>query len=256
VRLFGCVLLTLSTDTTARHLSVDGGAGTSNECVAYGCTFVGQNSSLSVVGVYGNNCQDLSVDGCTIDCTGSDAYALTATAIRTRIVNCSQIVGAKVDASNATTQLLPEGGVYALRRSSSYTGATAFDFASGYGRLDTTLLADAFRFYAVNAVSIFPVQRFDTRRVWLNPLDGYMYVKDAADPAFTNDGAIVNAGAPVPSYARGALPAGVSGKIIRGTGFAAAQPWNTAAGAIAAGGTAYLFSWDTVFGDWRVFAAG
>ena len=254
VRLFGCIFDTTPAVATARHLSVDGGVGTSSACLAYGCTMGGQNSSSSIVGVYGNACEDLSLDGCIIDCTGSDAYALTATALRTRIVNCSTILGAKIDASNATTQLLPDGGVYALRRSSSYTGATAFDFASGYGRFDTTLLADAFRFYAVNAVSIFPVQRFDSHRVWINPLDGYMYTKNGSDPAFTNDGSIVNAGAPVPSYARGALPAGVNGKIIRGTGYAAGAAWGTYEGLIAAGANGYLMTWDPIGAGWRVFA--
>ena len=256
VRLFGCTFTTSTSYATLRHLSVDGGVGTSTACLAYGCTFVGQNSASSVVGIYGNACEDLSLDGCSIDCTGSTAYSLTASALITRIVNCSKLFGAKVDASAGTTQILPDGGSVFLSRSASYVGPTTLNFGGGYGRFDTTLLPDAFRFYAVNAVSIFPVQRFDSRRVWMNPLDGYMYVKNGSDPTFTNDGAIVNVGAPVPSYARGSLPAGSGGKIIRGTGFAAGAAWNTAASGIVAGATAYLFSWDTSFADWRVFAAG
>lgn len=253
VRLFGCNLESNSAGTTSRHVSIDGGGATSAACAVYGTSFAGQNNSVSIVGVYGNACEDTIIDGCSIDCTGSDAYALTATAIRTRFVNCAQIVGTKIDASNATTQLLPDGGVYALRRSSAYTGATAFDFANGYGRIDTTLLADAFRFYAVNAVSIFPVQRFDAFRVWMNPLDGYMYVKNGSDPTFTNDGDILNKNAPPQSYVRGALPAGAAnGTIVRGTAYAAAQPWGTLESAIAAGGADYLFV--KITGGWRVFA--
>jgi hypothetical protein len=253
VRLFGCNLESNSAGTTSRHVSIDGGGATSAACAVYGTSFAGQNNSVSIVGVYGNACEDTIIDGCSIDCTGSDAYALTATAIRTRFVNCAQIVGTKIDASNATTQLLPDGGVYALRRSSAYTGATAFDFANGYGRIDTTLLADAFRFYAVNAVSIFPVQRFDAFRVWMNPLDGFMYVKNGSDPTFTNDGDILNKNAPPQSYVRGALPAGAAnGTIVRGTAYAAAQPWGTLESAIAAGGADYLFV--KITGGWRVFA--
>jgi hypothetical protein len=236
VRLFGCVLLTTPTDATARHFSVDGGAGTSNECLAYGCTFVGQNSSSSVVGVYGNACEDLSLDGCTIDCTGSDAYALTATAVRTRIVNCSQIVGAKIDASNATTQLLPDGGVYALRRSSSYTGATAFDFASGYGRFDTTLLADAFRFYALPLVTIFPVidntsiLRLESSRLWVNSNTGNLQIS-GSDPINSGDGLPIGPG--VSSHTFATLPASRPvGTMARCTDLSVAPAF----GAVAAGG--------------------
>ena len=253
VRIFGCNLDCNPAAATTRHVSVDGGAATSAACAIYGTSFAGQNNSVSIVGVYGNACEDLIVDGCSIDCTGSDAYALTASAVRTRFVNCAQIVGTKIDASSATTQLLPDGGVYALRRSSAYTGATAFDFAAGYGRFDTTLLPDAFRFYAVNAVSIFPVQRFDSFRVWMNPLDGFMYVKNGSDPTFTNDGDILNKDAPVQSYVRGTLPAGAAnGSIVRGTAYAAAQPWGTLESAIGAGGADYLFV--KITGGWRLFA--
>ena len=257
VRFFGCSFETSSSYATTRHVSVNGGGAMASNVVIDSCSFFGNNATTTIVGLYANACEDVALTNSVVDCTGSDAYALTATAVRTRIVNCSVILGAKVDASAGTTQILPDGGVYALRRSSSYTGATAFDFASGYGRFDTTLLADAFRFYAVNAVAIFPVQRFDTRRVWMNPLDGYMYVKNASDPTFTNDGSIVNAGAPVPSYARGSLPAGVNGKIIRGTGYAAGSAWGTAEGFIAAGTSNYLMTWDQSVppsGGWRVFA--
>ena len=254
VRFFGCSFFTTAADATVRHLSVDGGGTVSGACLASGCSFAGQNNSSSIVGIFGNACEDLSIDGCSIDCTGSDAYAFTATAVLTRIVNCSLLLGTKVDAASSTVQLLPDGGIYALRRSSTYAAPTTFDFGAGYANFDTTLLPSAFRFYALNAVAIFPVMRFDAFRVWMNPLDGYLYQKNGADPAFTNDGTIVNSGAPVPSYLRGALPAGVAGKIIRGFAFAGAQPWGTAAGTIPAGANSYLFSWDPVFGDWRVFA--
>jgi hypothetical protein len=254
VRLFGCVLECTAPATTTRHFSVDGGAATSASCAAYGTSFNGQNNAITIVGVRGNACEDLSIDGCEIDCTGSEAYALTASALGTRIVNCVKLFGAKIDASAGTTQILPDGGVYAFRRSSAFAGATTFDFGAGYASFDTTLLPNAFRFYSLNAVAIFPVMRFDAFRVWMNPLDGYMYSKNGSDPTFTNDGSIVNSGAPVPSYARGSLPTGAAGKIIRGTGFVGAAAWNTASTAMAAGAQAYLFSWDASFSDWRVFA--
>ena len=254
VRFFGCSFFTTTIDATARHLSVDGGGAVSGDCSVYGCTFAGQNNSSSIVGIFGNACEDLSIDGCSIDCTGSGAYALTASAAGTRIVNCAKLFGAKIDASAGTTQILPDGGFVFLDRSSAFIGPTTFDFGAGYANFDTTLLPSAFRFYALNAVAIFPVMRFDAFRVWMNPLDGYLYQKNGSDPAFTNDGIIVNTGAPVPSYLRGAFPAGVAGKIIRGTGFNAAAAWNTGSAAMFAGATNYLFSWNTVTTDWHVFA--
>jgi hypothetical protein len=236
VRLFGCNLDCNPAAATTRHVSVDGGAATSAACAIYGTSFAGQNNSVSIVGVYGNACEDLSLDGCTIDCTGSDAYALTATAVRTRIVNCSQIVGAKIDASNATTQLLPDGGVYALRRSSSYTGATAFDFASGYGRFDTTLLADAFRFYALPLVTIFPVidntsiLRLESSRLWVNSNTGNLQIS-GSDPINSGDGLPIGPG--VSSHTFATLPASRPvGTMARCTDLSVAPAF----GAVAAGG--------------------
>ena len=256
VRLFGCNFTTSPSFATTRHLSVDGGVSVARACLASGCSFFGQNATTTTVGVFGDACQSLTLDACTIDCPGSNVYELSATAALTRVINCALLTGTKIDLSNSTTQILPDGGVYALRRSSTFAATTIFGFGAGQAIFDTTLLPNAFGFYALNAVAIFPVLRFDDFRVWVNPLTGYMYVKPGADPAFTNDGLIVNAGAPVPSHARGALPAGADGKIIRGYGFGAAAAWSTAAGAIPAGASSYLFSWDPAFGDWRVFAIG
>ena len=254
VRLFGCSFTTAPIFATARHLSVDGGGSVAQACLASGCTFLGQNNSNSVVGIFGNACDSLTLDACSIDCTGSDAYALTATALITRIVNCASIIGTKIDASSTTTQLLPEGGIVALRRSSTFVAPTNFDFGAGPCVFDTTLLPNAFRFYALNAVAIFPVMRFYDYRIWMNPLDGFMYKKSVSDPAFPNDGTLVNAGIPLPSFARGAFPAGVAGKIIRGTGFNNAAAWDTGAAAMFAGATNYLFSWNAITLDWHVFA--
>jgi len=236
VRLFGCNLDCNPAAATTRHVSVDGGAATSAACAIYGTSFAGQNNSVSIVGVYGNACEDLIVDGCSIDCTGSDAYALTASAIRTRIVNCSQIVGAKIDASNATTQLLPDGGVYALRRSSAYTAPTAFDFASGYGRFDTTLLADAFRFYALPLVTIFPVidntsiLRLESSRLWVNSNTGNLQIS-GSDPINSGDGLPIGPG--VSSHTFATLPASRPvGTMARCTDLSVAPAF----GAVAAGG--------------------
>ena len=257
VRLFGCHFTTSPTFTTTQHLSVNGGVSVSRACLASGCSFTGQNNLSTVVGAFGNACESLTLDGCIVDCTGSTAFELTATAALTRIVNCAAIIGTRIDASSSTTELLPDGGVYALRRSSTFAAPTIFGFGAGQAIFDTTLIPAAFAFYALNAVAIFPVLRLDSFRLWIDPLSGFLYVNNGADPTFTNDGLIVNANAPVPSYVRGALPGGGAGTVgttIRGFGFAAAAAWGAASGAIPAGANSYLFSWDPVFSDWRVFA--
>lgn len=102
VRLFGCFFFTAPSATTARHLSVDGGGVISSACSATGCTFAGQNNASTVVGIFGNACEDLNIDGCSIDCTGSDAYALTATALRSRLLDNAVIFGATINASATT----------------------------------------------------------------------------------------------------------------------------------------------------------
>ena len=254
VRFFGCSFETSSSYATTRHVSVDGGGALASGVVIDACSFFGNNATTTIVGLYANDCEDVALLNSVVDCTGSTAYDINATAVRTRIVNNMVIAGATVDASGTAVQVFPVGTTVAIARSSSYTGATTFDFASGYGRFDTTLLADAFRFYAVNAVAIFPVQRFDTRRVWMNPLDGRMYVKDAADPTFANDGDIVNSGVTT-SYARGSLPtpgALTLGRIIKGTGYASGAAWGALESGVAAGADAYLFV--GIAGGWRVFA--
>jgi hypothetical protein len=236
VRLFGCNLDCNPAAATTRHVSVDGGAATSAACAIYGTSFAGQNNSVSIVGVYGNACEDLIVDGCSIDCTGSDAYALTASAIRTRFVNCAQIVGTKIDASSATTQLLPDGGVYALRRSSAYTGATAFDFAAGYGRFDTTALVDAFRFFTLPLITVFPafantpIARFGGYRLWVNSQSGNLHIS-TTDPADSSDGLSIGPGVRSSTFAN--LPvAPPVGTMARCTNLSVAPVF----GAVAAGG--------------------
>lgn len=102
VRFFGCSFFTTTADATVRHLSVDGGGAVSGACLASGCTFAGQNNSASVVGIYGNACEDLSIDGCSIDCTGSDAYAFTASALRPRVLDSAIILGTTISASTTT----------------------------------------------------------------------------------------------------------------------------------------------------------
>ena len=239
VRLFGCNLDCNPAAATTRHVSVDGGAATSAACAIYGTSFAGQNNSVSIVGVYGNACDDLIIDGCSIDCTGSDAYALTASAIRTRVVNCAQIVGTKIDASAGTTQLLPDGGVYALRRSSAYTAPTAFDFASGYGRFDTTALVDAFRFFTLPLVTVFPafantpIARFDGYRLWVNSQSGNLHIS-TTDPINSSDGLSIGPGVRSSTFA--ALPvAPPVGTMARCTDLSVAPVF----GAVAAGGAGF-----------------
>ena len=229
IRLLGCTFTTTTSNTTARHLSVDGGVGTSTACLAYGCTFVGQNTSSTVVGIFGNACEDLSIDGCSIDCTGSEAYALTATAVRTRIVNCTKLVGTKIDASSSLTQVLPDGGSVFLSRSSSYTDPTTLNFGGGYSTFTVGGSVNAFRFRLLGA-GVNEVFELGGWRLWVDSSTGNLRIK-GTDPTSATDGFSVGPGVPSSTFAN--LPAGPPiGTMARCTNLSVAPAF----GAVAAGG--------------------
>lgn len=229
VRLFGCVLECTAPATTTRHFSVDGGAATSASCAAYGTSFSGQNNAITIVGVRGNACEDLSIDGCEIDCTGSDAYALTASALGTRIVNCVKLFGAKIDASAGTTQILPDGGSVVLDRSSSYIGPSTFDFGGGYSTFTVGNNVNAFRFRLIGS-GVNEVFELGGWRLWVDSATGNLHIK-GTDPTSAGDGFVVGPGVPVSTFA--ALPAGPPiGTMARCTNLLAPPAF----GAVAAGG--------------------
>jgi Right handed beta helix region len=254
VRFLGCDF-TAAGGTTGVHLSADGLIGaTVSGVLVEGCTFVGNNGTTSIIGIYARECTDVSIVASVIDCTGSTAYDIDVTALRTRIVNNMVIAGATVDASGTTSQVLPDGGQYLIRRNVAYTGPTTIDMGAGEVRMNSALIAQLFRFYALSAVGLLAIQRWDDKRVWFSPLDGRMYVKDVTDPTFTSDGELVNSGVTT-SYARGSLPtpgALTLGRMIKGTGYAAGAAWGALEAGIAAGADAYLFV--GIAGGWRVFA--
>ena len=192
VRFFGCSFFTTTIDATARHLSVDGGGAVSGDCSVYGCTFAGQNNSSSVVGIFGNACEDLSIDGCSIDCTGSDAYALTASAAGTRIVNCAKLFGTKIDASAGTTQILPDGGFVFLDRSSAFIGPTVFDFGGGYATFTVGNNVDAFQFRSTASVPEF--LQLGAWRIWVYGAQGSLRIKGLSDPLTVFDGLPIGPG--------------------------------------------------------------
>ena len=250
VRLFGCFLFTTVADATLRHLSVDGGAAVSGDCTATGCTFAGQNNTTSVVGIFGNACEDLSIDGCFIDCTGSDAYALTASAAGTRIVNCAKLFGAKIDASAGTTQILPDGGFVFLDRSSAFTGPTVFDFGGGYSTFTVGNSVNAFRFRLLGA-GVNEVFELGGWRLWVDSATGNLRI-NGTDPVSATDGNSLGPGVFVGTFAT--LPvAPPVGTMVRCTDLGAASlPWSTVV--VAGGGvfSAFLI-WNGV--NWTTIGA-
>ena len=250
VRFLGCNLTATGAGTT-HHVYVDGVAGTAAGVLVDGCTLFGVGGTI---GVYAARCSDVTVSNSVIDCPASNAFNIDATALGTRIINNAILAGSTVDASASTSQIIPDGGQYLIRRNVAYTGPTTIDMGDGEVRMNSALIAQLFRFYALFAVGLLAVQRWDDRRVWFSPLDGRMYAKSASDPTFTNDGDLVNSGVTT-SYARGALPApgGLTlGRIIRGTGYAGGAAWGAVEVGIGPGADAYLFV--GVAGGWRVFA--
>lgn len=170
VRLFGCAFDTTPAVATARHLSVDGGVGTSSACLAYGCTFSGQNASTSIVGIYGNDCEDLSVEGCSIDCTGSDAYAFTASALRPRVLDSSVIFGATISASTST-----------IVRNIVSAPTPGIAFLVGTSTVPVS----------IQAPNNVPLIRFGGQRVWADANNVYTF---NATPAAITDGYVVGPG--------------------------------------------------------------
>ena len=250
VRFFGCSFFTTTIDATVRHLSVDGGGTVSGDCTASGCSFAGQNNSASVVGIFGNACEDLSIDGCSIDCTGSDAYALTASAAGTRIVNCAKLFGAKIDASAGTTQILPDGGFVFLDRSSAFIGPTVFDFGGGYSTFTVGNSVNAFRFRLLGA-GVNEVFELGGWRLWVDSATGNLRI-NGTDPVSATDGNSLGPGVFVGTFAT--LPvAPPIGTMVRCTNLGAASlPWSTVV--VAGGGvfSAFLI-WNGV--NWTTIGA-
>lgn len=229
VRLFGCILECNTSAATSRHLSVDGGAATCGACAVYGTSFSGQNASSSIVGVYGNACEDLSIDGCEIDCTGSEAYAFTASAVITRVVNCAKLFGTKIDASAGTTQILPDGGSVFLSRSASYVGPTTLNFGGGYSTFTVGGSVNAFRFRLIGS-GVNEVFELGGWRLWVDSSTGNLHIK-GTDPTSAADGFSVGPGVPVVTFAN--LPAGAPvGTVARCTNLLVPPAF----GAVAAGG--------------------
>ena len=230
VRFFGCSFFTTTADATVRHLSVDGGGTVSGDCTASGCSFAGQNNSASVVGIFGNACEDLSIDGCSIDCTGSDAYALTASAIGTRIVNCAKLFGTKIDASAGTTQILPDGGFVFLDRSSAFIGPTVFDFGGGYATFTVGNSVDLFKFRNSPAVPEGIIQ-IGVQRIWIAPTlgDSNLRIKTFSDPLTVFDGLPIGPGVDSKIFAQ--LPVSPPiGTMVRCTDLILAPAWGAVIG--------------------------
>ena len=182
VRFFGCSFFTTTNDATARHLSVDGGGAVSGACLASGCTFAGQNNSASVVGIFGNACEDLSIDGCSIDCTGSDAYAFTASALRPRVLDSAIILGATISASTTTV----------IRNIvSSPSPATVF------------LVGTSASTVKIQVPNNVPLVRFNDQRVWGDTNNVYTL---NSTPANVTDGWVVGPGCE--TFTVATLPAG------------------------------------------------
>ena len=155
--------------------------------------------------------------------------SLTASALRTRFLNNLVVIGATVDASTSTIQVFPVGTTTAIARSSTYTGATIFDFGNGYGQINVGGSVNAFRF------KLLPFADGETFEIngwkfWVDSAAGTLRIK-GTDPANATDGFRVGPG--VDSFTFANLPAGAPlGYMARCTNLLVAPAF----GAVAAGG--------------------
>lgn len=170
VRIFGCSFETSSSYATTRHVSVNGGTGLAAAIVVDACTFFGNNATTTLVGLYANACEDVSVLNSVVDCTGSTAYNLTASALRTRIFDNAVLFGTRTNASASTVVRdvvsAPTPGV------AYFTGTSALPIS-------------------MQAPNNVPLVRFDAQRVWANANNVFTF---NATPASISDGYVVGPG--------------------------------------------------------------
>ena len=170
VRFFGCDF-TASGGTTAVHLSADGfGGATVSGVLIEGCTFVGNNGTTSIIGVSARDCEDVAIVASVLDCTGSTAYDITASAVRTRIFDNAALLGTRTNASTSTVVRdvvsAPTPGV------AYFTGTSALPIS-------------------MQAPNNVPLVRFDAQRVWANGNNVYTF---NVTPASITDGYVVGPG--------------------------------------------------------------
>jgi hypothetical protein len=181
VRFFGCDF-TAAGGTTSVHLSADGfGGATVSGVLVEGCTFVGNNGTTSIIGVSARDCEDVAIVASVLDCTGSTAYDINATAVRTRIFDNNVIAGTQTNASASTVVrsvvALPTPGV------AFFTGTSNLPIS-------------------IQAPNNVPIVRFDDQRVWANANNVYTF---NVTPASITDGYIVGPGCDTLTFAN--LPA-------------------------------------------------
>jgi len=181
VRFFGCDF-TAAGGTTSVHLSADGfGGATVSGVLVEGCTFVGNNGTTSITGVSARDCEDVAIVASVLDCTGSTAYDINATAVRTRIFDNNVIVGTQTNASAST-----------VVRSVVSSPTPGVAFFTGTSNLPISM----------QAPNNVPLVRFDAQRVWANANNVYTF---NVTPANITDGYIVGPGCETLTFAN--LPA-------------------------------------------------
>lgn len=211
VRFFGCDFTAIGGTTTA-HLSVNSGAGaTVSNVLVDGCTFFGNNATNTITGIFLNDCADTTVTNSVVDCTGSAAYTITASAARTRLVNNSIVLGTTSDSSSSTVQVFPTGAETAIARASSYTGATTFDFGGGYAKFNVGGSINAFRFRLL-PFSDGEVFEINGWRTWVDASFLTLRIK-GLDPVNSGDGLAIGPG--VDSFTYANLPGAPIGYVVQ-----------------------------------------
>jgi len=181
VRFFGCDF-TAAGGTTSVHLSADGfGGATVSGVLVEGCTFVGNNGTTSIIGVSARDCEDVAIVASVLDCTGSTAYNINATAVRTRVFDNNVIAGTQTNASAST-----------VVRSVVSSPTPGVAFFTGTSNLPIS----------VQAPNNVPLVRFNNQRVWANANNVYTYDNT---PLNITDGYIVGPGCDTLTFAN--LPA-------------------------------------------------
>lgn len=202
-RIIGCSFK--ADANTLRHVSIDGATSPCLHTTIESSNFESPGGASTLASIYVDRAEDTNVIACTIDApAGGMAWHLTANALRTRLISTNKVVGAPTtDLSSSTTLLVPDGSIYVMRRSPTWTATNIFEFGSGELQMNVDGYTDAVHTKVLNfGGTDYVIFQIGTTRFWYN--SGNLRFKQAADPTTSTDGFPVGPG--VDSYAFATLP--------------------------------------------------
>jgi hypothetical protein len=189
-RLLGMYLESNAGFGTVAQVRIGGDSGSANFNVVEASNFTGDVLSVLVNQARGTIVKSSSINF---------GVNITARAQRTRLIGNSRVEGKVIDDGDSTAMFNdPAVGRWYVKneKKNGYElvvggAATVQKFGDNYLRYDFTDLPDAFRFRSLSlGGSHVAVMHFGAHRLWINPVNGKLYVK-SSDPEHLTDGTVV-----------------------------------------------------------------